>query len=268
MRTLVLVRSVALAGMLAVLVPATARAGSITLLNDFTGVTVHYFFQTSYPNIELQAISLGSVTMSGGTDLLPSLNSPNSFEAYCVDIITPVLDSSEGLPEAGGTYSATADVNMSGWSDPTGITSDLDAGRKAAWLYNRFAPEISLDPSLTLERTALQIALWEALYDTGADASFGAGVFYVAQGYEPIANRANEYLAELVLNSAAVATADAAWLQLSFTNANGTDIDAQDFIGPLGSTTPVPEPSAGLLLGMGAMSLAAFRSRRTFFRRS
>ena len=41
------------------------------------------------------------------------------------------------------------------------------------------------------------------------------------------------------------------------------------FIGPVPvDPTPVPEPSAGLLLGMGVMSLAAFRSRKTLFRRA
>ena len=72
------------------------------------------------------------------------------------------------------------------------------------------------------------------------------------------------------LQAGLVPEADAVWLKLSFKGEDGT-INAQDFIGPLvpsNPTNPVPEPSAELLLGMGVMSLAAFRSRNTLFRRA
>ncbi len=67
--------------------------------------------------------------------------------------------------------------------------------------------------------------------------------------YPDLLTYANGYLHGLELAGAEVLTADAAWIQLTYTDGR----DAQDFIGP----TSVPEPSAGLLLGMGMMGLVS-----------
>lgn len=276
MRIEVFVRTVVLVGLSALTFPATARAGSIFLGNDFFGSNVHYFFSgTTY-----KPFTLGSVTMSEGAGLGPSLDAPNSFEAYCIDINTDVFESSIGLPEPPATYSAEAAL-MSGWSDPSGLITLPGAGSRAAWLYNTYAATFSatqLD-----ERSALQLALWNTLYDVDFSVSPSAGNFYVsvatadtagnAASYAAIASLANGFLTDLQNNLGQAALSDAAWLQLSVTTpATETEpaktIDAQDFIGPLTPATPVPEPGAGMLLGMGIASLAAFRSRKSFLRRS
>ena len=116
------------------------------------------------------------------------------------------------------------------------------------------------------------MAIWNELYDGDLNISIGStritgdghGVTVIAQDFLNGLGNAS---------TSSVSSAEAAWLQLAFTRpATGTEpaltTDAQDFIGPLTPATPVPEPAAGMLLGMGIASLAAFRSRKSFLRRS
>jgi hypothetical protein len=256
--------------MLAVVFPSTARAGTIRLLTEFQGAGTGYFFTDiadaqGHP-IPLAQNPLGSVDMAQGTtDLGPTIAGAE-FEAYCVDLLTPIFES--GLPTPPATYDAEAGL-MADWVADGGVT-DGQAGRRAAWLYTEYAA--SFAAGATFERTALQMAIWNELYDGDQSVTQGDGKFYVNAANTQVTNLANGYLAQLstALQAGLVPEADAVWLKLSFKGEDGT-INAQDFIGPLvpsNPMNPVPEPSAGLLLGMGVMSLAAFRSRNTLFRRA
>jgi hypothetical protein len=258
--------------------PTSARAGSIVLNNDFNGLNIHYAFDGA----TYQPIALGSVTMSDGAGLTPELNAPNVFESYCVDIITDIFDAAVGLPEPPATYSADAAL-MSTWTDPTGQPSPADGNLRAAYLYDKYAETFAADNDVQ-GRTALQLAIWEVLYETNSpvlSVSTGdTGKFHVSiagldpvtdaaqiAGYEAIAARANLLLADV--QTANVAASQAAWLQLYVDAPDPNDpaktirLDAQDFIGPANTANPVPEPSAGLLLGIGVTGLAAFRSRKS-----
>jgi len=252
--------------------PASARAGSILLNNDFNGLNVHFEFNGNL----FKPITLGSVTMSDGAGLTPELNAPNEFESYCVDIRTDIFEPFLGLPSPPATYSADAAL-MSTWADPTGLPSPTDGNLRAAYLYDKYATTFA-DADLQ-GRTALQLAIWNVLYDSDFSVSTtGGGNFFVSvaglnlvtdaaqiASYQLIAARANVFLADA--QTANVSSSEAAWLQLYIPDPNDlthtAKIDAQDFIGP----TSVPEPASVLLLVAGMGTLVASRSRKSPLRR-
>jgi hypothetical protein len=262
---------------LALVSPLNAQAGTITITNvqNFTGVHTEFFFTDFvYPSNPTSpfydadkvgqpfplAQRLGSVSMSGGVGLNDALNYPNEFDAYCADFLAPIdFSATAGV---GLDYTAFA-AEMSDWQAPTALNS-AEARQRASWLYITYAD--TFDETQLLERTALQLAIWEVLYDEQLSLDLGEGRLYVSDQNPDVRNKATEYLTALQRpeNASDVAASNAAWIQLSL----GDDQSIQDFIGPVAATAAVPEPSAGLLLGMGVMSLAAFRSRKTLFRRA
>jgi hypothetical protein len=153
---------------------------------------------------------------------------------------------------------------MVDWQAPTALNTE-EAGRRAAYLYNTYAPTFT--PSQLTERTALQMAIWEVLYDVIPNViqgSPGAGRFAVNNANTTVQGLATTYLLDMLANPLLVAASNATWLQLSL-NGNAT---YQDFIGPASASTGVPEPGSIFLLGTGVVALAAFRSRKPLRRRS
>lgn len=257
MRTLVLVT------LLAVVCPSSARAATITLNSDFQGTSVVFAL-----NGQNYGSTLGSILASGGAGLGGALDAPNSSETYCVDFFTGVFFPDDHLPHPPATFDVAAPGSlMSGWTATNGLNS-ATAGQSAAWLYNTYATTFAgLDTGVGLaERAALQIAIWNVLYDGDFSvAATGGGSTYVRDNASDPTSQvrtfAQSYLDALAI-SPTVASSDAAWLRLSYVNPTGLVTDAQDFIGPLASATQVPEPAAGLLLGVGVACLAGFRRLR------
>jgi hypothetical protein len=253
------VRISSFVAMLAVVAPSTARAGTISIDTFFQGYGAGLAVAG-----HTAAFEIGSVVMSEGVGLGAPLDAPNTFEAYCVDFNTDVFGPT--LPDPPGIYDATRG-DMSSWVDGGGLAG-TGSGERAAWLYNEFATtfDVATSDLGKRQRSALQMAIWNGLYDsdfTVANDHAAGNTVYFTIDNRNLTVLADSYLLALQLAGASVGGSDAAWLQLS-----SGGIDAQDFIGPIGNATPVPEPSAGLLLGMGVMSLAAFRSRKTLFGRA
>jgi hypothetical protein len=215
--------------------------------------------------IGVLALGLAATAEAGPitvTDLDPAIDGI-VFDAYCVDLDGPLPLFVETVVEA------TA-APMGGWSDPSGLLSPrTNAGAQAAWLYTEFVDEAS--PS-TIARTALQVALWNVLYDVDFTVAENANpgpqpIFSVrvddfqTVNDEAIIEQADEFLAALAANLAAANLADATWLQLEApcTGANCPDI--QDMIGPGLTSTPVPEPASALLLMVGVAGGFAGRRR-------
>ena len=261
---------------LAVVFPSPARAGTISIDTAFRGYGATFVVAGQGP----ESFVIGSLKVSQASEL-GTLDDLESFEAFCVDFSSSILDAP---PPA--VYNADLDT-MTAWQD--GHTPEpLEAngsGQRAAWLYNEYVPQLAAlpeDPTLDslgrLQRAALQMAIWNALYDDDftvtQNSQANNHTYMVDNPLSTVDNDvmllANQYLqgiagiGGLEHAGASVDAADAAWLKLRYLD--GTD--AQDLIGPVAATQPVPEPSAALLLGMGVLSLAAFRSRKMLLRRA
>jgi hypothetical protein len=235
---------------------ASSEAGPITL-TDLPSVQFDYV----YLGVEQGVFGMAGVQMSNGSGIDGAIDG-RLFQAYCVDLDGP-------LPLFDQTVVDATAAPMTSWSDPSGLASPRgNAGAQTAWLYTEFVDEASPD---AITRTALQVALWNVLYDVDFTVSEGLApaLFSVrvddfqTQNDLDIIEAANGYLGALQANLVAANLADATWLQLRVLDCTGNNCDLQDFIGPGQEVNPVPEPATALLLATGAIGLVASRRRRT-----
>jgi hypothetical protein len=209
------------------LLPATARASELT----WTGMGLD--------DIVTIDATIGSTTISGSYyagQILWDWNAPipagfdPSIISYCVDITSDLTS-----PQT---------VTISNTDDPNFAAPALDGGGKAAWLVNAFASSVGTG----LEAAALQVAIWEALYDNDHNLSTGSfklitdtTAYTGAEHAQLIYDQANSYLNQLFsAPGGGYYTSVALWLDAAGVNGG------QDQIA-------TPEPSSMLLLGVGTL---------------
>jgi hypothetical protein len=153
---------------------------------------------------------------------------PTTFVGYCVDLENAFVNPQDVL------LKSTSNLTKNGISP--------NSGNKVAWLYNKFASTVTTN----VQGAALQVAIWEALYDSTADLSTG---FYRIDGSQTaVLTQANAYLS--AMNSQYTPGSTATWF-------DATPV-GQDVIGP----AAIPEPGLmSLLAGTGMSGLILLRRR-------
>ena len=111
--------------------------------------------------------------------------------------------------------------------DPLSATA-LNNGSRAAWLYSTYLPSVTSGSAAA----ALQIALWDVVYDNGD--GLGQGAFRYVSGL----GAQTTTLAESIIASSSGQSADGTYFKVE---------------GPYGQSMlgPVPEANSMLLLGLG-----------------
>jgi hypothetical protein len=169
---------------------------------------------------------------------------------YCVDIAHNVTSQ-----QSVAILSTDALSPSGNPADQLGAYS-VDAGKKAAWLFNTYAPTIHATGT-NIEAAALQVAIWEALYDETPNLGSGDFQLVVSAGVaggltlaQAIRAQAWQYLVgeHGVFNAGGYNTSTAVWLNAPIPRGQDQIVGRQ----------PVPEPSSLLLVlgGLAAVTIA------------
>ena len=189
------------------------------------------------------------------------------------------VNNPSGDPRTGVIHTFCTDVGAN-WTSPRtydavafgsalGVRPEWSASpasiENASWIYNKlFIPEFKAGTMTQKEGSALQLAIWKALYESNADgrlntASFAEGVLQ-ATGFGDSMGRAGEILAQLTAarNQNDFTKYVDTWLQPQTSDTQGLIYNP---------TTPVPEPAtfiagALLLLPFGASAWRIVRRTR------
>jgi PEP-CTERM motif len=186
--------------------------------------------------VEIHSPNLGDLWVYAGELEWAWAGGGLPFDAYCVDANNWALNSQDVVVRP-----------ASALSNP-GVP---DAGGKAAWLVDSFAPWVHSYGSGD-DAAALQVAIWTALYDTGSTLNSGPFTLLSANGY--ITTHAQDYLSALYsAPGGGYFTSTASWL------------DAPAGYGQDQMPIPpaVPEPASLVLLGGGLICIGARLRRRT-----
>lgn len=167
----------------------------------------------------------------------------SSFLAYCTDLLSAL--------RSGYFTPRTFPEGPNPETNPNWVAL---GGQKAAYLYDGFAQAFTGDD---LQTAALQVAIWEVLYDNSIDLM--GGLFQVAT--VDVKDAANVILASLAgVDDETLKNYTETWWQA--TTADGSQVrNSQGIIGP-GPKTSVPAPVAGLGLTSLLIGLCSVARRR------
>lgn len=155
---------------------------------------------------------------TGTANATPPEGFAQTFYSYCIDLLNTLRDPQE------------VTVRSS-----EGFTNGVaNGGDRAAWLFNTYAAGIRSGGTNT-QAAALQVAIWEAMYDTGNSLSGGS---FQLSTTGAIRTQAETYLAALYSHLPEVGQRHATVLDTR---------TGQDQI-----TSRIPEPTTLLLVGCGA----------------
>ena len=204
------------------LMPARAYADSIKF-NSGSSLTSSVLIGGSYPNNYDGQVLAGALSWTWvGT---PPAGFAQSFYSYCVDLAHFVSPTQEVIVQSSTGFS-------------NGVVS---GGSKAAWLVNQFAGAVGN----ATDAAALQVAIWEATYDSYNNLAAGG---FTASSSTGVMSKAAFYLDALYSsNMTAVATI-----------LNAAHPTGQDQI-----VAQVSEPSTLLVMGLAFFGFAMLTRRRS-----
>ncbi len=183
-----------------------------------------------------RSVTAGELNWNFNPD--PPYGYTDTFYAYCAELTEPVLAQQN-------VELLSTDLLIP--TNPPG-SGDAFSGKKAAWLFNTYAPGIHAavnDLDSRENAAALQVAIWEAIYDTTND--IADGFFRLNSAPGAVAAKAVTYLTALYGQTT---YSEGTW----FKTANGQDLIA--------GHNAVPEPGTLLLFGLGLAGLAQLRARQ------
>lgn len=214
--------------LLVLLCPSPAKAASLAF--DGTGKGV-WGVDIGGSLLTINNVFAGELDWTWLTAPPPGFG-PNIY-TYCVDVLQDVTN-----PEQ---------VTVQSTNDMTPITAPgtvTDGGDKVAWLFDHFAAQVH-NSGTNDQAAGLQIAIWEALYDTTANLAGGNITF---AGLSLGVQTAATTFLNALYSASDVSTASAVWLN----SAGGQD-----------QVTSVPEPASLLLLGLGVGAIWHVRRRQS-----